>query len=122
MSTIGFLPYGEMKIHNNNNPNSSSSSSATTTDTNNGIRWLLDSSLTHLDTVKFQVVSSNDGAIMQCKVFIDRGARLVSSYSKRSITIRCAVSFLMRDTTSSGGSKLHSATFYLMDYVLLSKK
>lgn len=107
ISTIGFLPDGEIQIYNNNNPNSSSSSSTTaTTTTNTGLRWRLDAGPTHLDTVTFQVVSSNDGAILQYKGFIDRGARLESRYSKRSITIRGAVTFLMRDATSSGGSKL----------------
>merc|ERR1711982_291566 len=61
-----------------------------------GLRWRLDAGPTHLDTCTFQVVS-DDGAILQYKGFIDRGARLESRFSKRSITIRGAVTFLMRD-------------------------
>ena len=61
ISTIGFLPDGEIQIYNNNNnPNSSFPSSTTTTNT--GLRWRLDAGPTHLDTVTFQVVSSNINA------------------------------------------------------------
>ena len=64
ISTIGFLPDGEIQIYNNNNPNSSSSSSTTTINTKTGLRWRLHASQGHLDTVTFQVVSLNDGATM----------------------------------------------------------
>ena len=82
-----------MQIHNNNTPNSFSSSSTTTTNTDTSLWWSLDAGPTHLDKVIFQVVSSNDGATMQCKGFIDTCARLESRHSKRSITMRGAVSF-----------------------------
>jgi hypothetical protein len=49
-----------------------------------------------LDTCTFQVLSE-DGAILQYKGFMDRGARLESRFSKRSIKIRGAVTFQMRD-------------------------
>lgn len=44
----------------------------------------------------FQVLS-DDGAILQYKGFIDRGARLESRFSKRPIKIRGSVTFQMRD-------------------------
>jgi hypothetical protein len=61
-----------------------------------GLRWRLDPGPTHLDTCTFQVLSE-DGAILQYKGFMDRGARLESRFSKRSIKIRGAVTFQMRD-------------------------
>ena len=120
MSTIGFLPDSEIQIYNNNNPNISPSSSTNTTNT--GLRWRLDTGPTHLYTVTFQEVSTNDGAIIPCKGFIDVDTILESRYSKLPMVTRSAVSFLMRGTTSSGSSKLHSITFHLMDCFLLSKK
>lgn len=68
-----------------------------------GLRWRLDPGPTHLDTCTFQVLSE-DGAILQYKGFMDRGARLESRFSKRSIKIRGAVTFQMRDgeTASMG--------------------
>lgn len=44
----------------------------------------------------FQVLS-DDGAVLQYKGFIDRGARLESRFSKRPIKIRGSVTFQMRD-------------------------
>ncbi len=61
-----------------------------------GLQWRLDPGPTHLDTCTFQVLSE-DGAILQYRGFMDRGARLESRFSKRSIKIRGAVSFQMRD-------------------------
>mmetsp|Transcript_12964 Transcript_12964/g.18512 ORF Transcript_12964/g.18512 Transcript_12964/m.18512 type:complete len:468 (+) Transcript_12964:864-2267(+) len=61
-----------------------------------GLRWRLDPGPTHLDTCTFQVLS-DDGAILQYRGFMDRGARLESRFSKRSIKIRGAVTFQMRD-------------------------
>jgi len=61
-----------------------------------GLRWRVDPGPTHLDTCTFQVLSE-DGAILQYKGFMDRGARLESRFSKRSIKIRGAVTFQMRD-------------------------
>ena len=61
-----------------------------------GLRWRLDPGPTHLDTCTFQVLNE-DGAVIQYKGFIDRGARLESRFSKRSIKIRGAVTFQMRD-------------------------
>ena len=61
-----------------------------------GLRWRLDPGPTHLDTCTFQVLS-DDGAILQYRGFVDRGARLEARFSNRSIKIRGGVSFLMRD-------------------------
>jgi len=61
-----------------------------------GLRWRLDPGPTHLDTCTFQVLS-DDGAILQYKGFLDRGSRLEARVSKRSVTMRGGVSFLMRD-------------------------
>lgn len=61
-----------------------------------GLRWRLDPGPTHLDTCTFQVLSE-DGDILQYKGFVDRGSRLEARVSKRSITMRGGVSFLMRD-------------------------
>lgn len=61
-----------------------------------GLRWRLDPGPTHLDTCTFQVLSE-DGAILEYKGFMDRGARLESRFSRRSIKIRGAVSLQMRD-------------------------
>eukprot|EP00560_Eucampia_antarctica_P006433 CAMPEP_0197829226 /NCGR_PEP_ID=MMETSP1437-20131217/5658_1 /TAXON_ID=49252 ORGANISM="Eucampia antarctica, Strain CCMP1452" /NCGR_SAMPLE_ID=MMETSP1437 /ASSEMBLY_ACC=CAM_ASM_001096 /LENGTH=721 /DNA_ID=CAMNT_0043430767 /DNA_START=59 /DNA_END=2225 /DNA_ORIENTATION=- len=61
-----------------------------------GMRWRLDPGPTHLDTCTFQVLS-DDGAILQYKGFVDRGARLEARFSKRSIKIRGGVTFQMRD-------------------------
>ena len=61
-----------------------------------GLQWRLDPGPTHLDTCTFQVLSE-DGAILQYRGFMDRGARLESRFSRRSIKIRGAVSFQMRD-------------------------
>ena len=66
-----------------------------------GLRWRLDPGPTHLDTCTFQVLS-DDGAILQYKGFVDRGSRLEARVSKRSLSMRGAVSFLMRD--ADGGS------------------
>lgn len=65
-----------------------------------GLRWRLDPGPTHLDTCTFQVLS-NDGEILQYRGFMDRGARLESRFSKRSIKIRGAVTFQMRDGETS---------------------
>jgi hypothetical protein len=67
-----------------------------------GLRWRLDPGPTHLDTITFQVLSS-DGTILQYRGFIDRGARLESRFSKRPIKIRGSVEFQMRDTAVSVG-------------------
>lgn len=61
-----------------------------------GLRWRLDPGPTHLDTCTFQVLSE-DGAILEYKGFMDRGARLESRFSRRSIKVRGAVSLQMRD-------------------------
>mmetsp|Transcript_26514 Transcript_26514/g.56972 ORF Transcript_26514/g.56972 Transcript_26514/m.56972 type:complete len:946 (-) Transcript_26514:237-3074(-) len=66
-----------------------------------GLRWRLDPGPTHLDTCTFQVLS-DDGAILQYKGFVDRGSRLEARVSKRSVTMRGGVSFLMRD--AEGGN------------------
>jgi hypothetical protein len=65
-----------------------------------GLQWRLDPGPTHLDTCTFQVLSE-DGAILQYRGFMDRGARLESRFSRRSIKIRGAVSFQMRDSTAA---------------------
>eukprot|EP00554_Chaetoceros_debilis_P015448 CAMPEP_0194118424 /NCGR_PEP_ID=MMETSP0150-20130528/35398_1 /TAXON_ID=122233 /ORGANISM="Chaetoceros debilis, Strain MM31A-1" /LENGTH=813 /DNA_ID=CAMNT_0038809787 /DNA_START=34 /DNA_END=2475 /DNA_ORIENTATION=+ len=79
-STVVFKPEGEVVV----NPPLK------------GLTWKLDPGPTHLDTCTFQVLSE-DGAILQYRGFMDRGARLESRFSKRSIKIRGAVSFKMRD-------------------------
>ena len=61
-----------------------------------GLRWRLDPGPTHLDTCTFQVLSE-DGTILQYRGFLDRGARLESRFSKRSIKIQGSVTFQMRD-------------------------
>ncbi len=65
-----------------------------------GLKWRLDPGPTHLDTCTFQVLSE-DGAILQYRGFLDRGARLESRFSKRSIKIRGAVAFQMRDSDAA---------------------
>jgi len=67
-----------------------------------GLRWRLDPGPTHLDTCTFQVLSE-DGAILQYKGFVDRGSRLEARVSKRSVSMRGGVSFLMRDAEDVGG-------------------
>jgi hypothetical protein len=62
-----------------------------------GLRWRLDPGPTHLDTCTFQVLGE-DGAILQYKGFVDRGARLEARFSGRPITIRGEVRFQMRDS------------------------
>ncbi len=62
-----------------------------------GLRWRLDPGPTHLDTCTFQVLGE-DGAILQYKGFVDRGARLEARFSRRPITIRGEVRFQMRDS------------------------
>ncbi|GFH45291.1 hypothetical protein CTEN210_01765 [Chaetoceros tenuissimus] len=69
-----------------------------------GLKWRLDPGPTHLDTCTFQVLSE-DGAILQYRGFMDRGARLESRFSKRSIKIRGAVSFQMRGSESEFGDR-----------------
>jgi len=61
-----------------------------------GLSWRLDPGPTHLDTCTFQVLSE-DGAILQYRGFMDRGARIESRFSKRGVKIRGAVTFQMRD-------------------------
>lgn len=61
-----------------------------------GLRWRLDPGPTHLDTCTFQVLS-DDGAVLQYRGFVDRGARLEARFSKRAIRIRGSVMFQMRD-------------------------
>ena len=68
-----------------------------------GLRWRLDPGPTHLDTCTFQVLGE-DGAILQYKGFVDRGARLEARFSKRSIKIRGGVSIQMRDGEISSSS------------------
>ena len=75
-----------------------------------GLRWRLDPGPTHLDTCTWQVLS-HDGAILQYKGFIDRGARLEARFSKRPIKIRGAVTFQMRD----GGETISSNENYKRD-------
>lgn len=70
-----------------------------------GLRWRLDPGPTHLDTCTFQVLS-DDGAILQYKGFVDRGSRLEARVSKRSVTLRGGVSFLMRDADGGGGDDM----------------
>jgi nitrite reductase/ring-hydroxylating ferredoxin subunit len=70
-----------------------------------GLRWRLDPGPTHLDTCTFQVLS-DDGAILQYKGFVDRGSRLEARVSKRSVTMRGGVSFLMRDADGCGGDDM----------------
>jgi hypothetical protein len=65
-----------------------------------GLRWRLDPGPTHLDTCTFQVIS-DDGAVLQYRGFIDRGARLEARFSKRPIRIRGSVMFQMRVETDS---------------------
>jgi hypothetical protein len=65
-----------------------------------GLRWRLDPGPTHLDTCTFQVLG-DDGAILQYKGYVDRGARLEARFSKRTIKIRGAVTFQMRDGESA---------------------
>lgn len=65
-----------------------------------GLRWRLDPGPTHLDTCTFQVLS-DDGAILQYKGFVDRGSRFEARVSKRSVSMRGGVSFLMRDAEMS---------------------
>ena len=83
-STVVFKPEGEVEV------------SAPL----RGLQWRLDPGPTHLDTCTFQVLSE-DGAILQYRGFMDRGARLESRFSKRSIKIRGGVSFQMRDSDAA---------------------
>lgn len=75
-----------------------------------GLRWRLDPGPTHLDTCTWQVLS-HDGAVLQYKGFIDRGARLEARFSKRPINIRGAVTFQMRE----GGETITSNENYKRD-------
>eukprot|EP00578_Thalassiosira_sp_NH16_P023087 CAMPEP_0181088042 /NCGR_PEP_ID=MMETSP1071-20121207/6581_1 /TAXON_ID=35127 /ORGANISM="Thalassiosira sp., Strain NH16" /LENGTH=917 /DNA_ID=CAMNT_0023169943 /DNA_START=252 /DNA_END=3005 /DNA_ORIENTATION=- len=81
---VSFKPQGELKVK----------------PPMQGLRWRLDPGPTHLDTCTFQVLS-DDGEILQYKGFVDRGSRLEARISKRSVTMRGGVSFLMRDAESS---------------------
>ena len=83
-----------------------------------GLRWRLDPGPTHLDTCTFQVLS-DDGAILQYKGFVDRGSRLEARVSKRPVSMRGGVSFLMRDPEGTGGS---IATDYWDDMVPMQYK
>ncbi|KAL3822268.1 hypothetical protein ACHAXA_005901 [Cyclostephanos tholiformis] len=65
-----------------------------------GLRWRLDAGPTHLDTCTFQVLS-DDGAILQYTGFVDRGSRLEARVSKRSVSMRGGISFVMRDAEGS---------------------
>lgn len=76
-----------------------------------GLRWRLDAGPTHLDTCTFQVLS-DDGAILQYKGFVDRGSRLEARVSKRSVTMRGSVSFLMREAESGIGGSLGSDSYW----------
>jgi hypothetical protein len=62
-----------------------------------GLRWILDPGPTHLDTTCTFQVLGEDGAILQYKGFVDRGAWLEARFSKRAIKIRGEVRFQMRD-------------------------
>jgi hypothetical protein len=66
-----------------------------------GLRWRLDPGPTHLDTCTFQVLSDEDGTVLQYRGFLDRGARLEARFSKRPITIRGSVMFQMRDESDT---------------------
>jgi len=81
-----------------------------------GLRWRLDPGPTHLDTCTFQVLSE-DGAILQYRGFVDRGARLESRFSRRSIKIQGAVTFQMRD-----GDALIMGDDYRKDMLPVSSK
>jgi len=85
-----------------------------------GLRWRLDPGPTHLDTCTFQVLS-DDGAILQYKGFVDRGSRLEARVSKRSVTMRGGVSFLMRDA-EMGGSGIVGDDSYWDDMLPISYK
>ncbi|KAL7463845.1 hypothetical protein ACHAXS_004195 [Conticribra weissflogii] len=76
-----------------------------------GLRWRLDPGPTHLDTCTFQVLS-DDGAILQYKGFVDRGSRLEARVSKRSVTMRGGVSFLMRDAEMGGSGILGDDSYW----------
>jgi len=65
-----------------------------------GLRWKLDPGPTHLDTCTFQVLG-DDGAILQYKGFVDRGARLESRFSKRPLQVRGIATFQMRDSDTT---------------------
>jgi hypothetical protein len=80
-----------------------------------GLRWRLDPGPTHLDTCTFQVLS-DDGAILQYKGFVDRGSRLEARISKRSISMRGSVSFLMRDADGGGMSDDYYDDILPMNY------
>lgn len=82
-----------------------------------GLRWRLDPGPTHLDTCTFQVLS-DDGAILEYKGFMDRGARLESRFSRRSIKIRGAVSLQMRD----GDISLNSDDYNRRDMLPLASE
>jgi len=81
-----------------------------------GLRWRLDPGPTHLDTCTFQVLGE-DGAVLQYRGFVDRGARLEARFSKRSIKIRGEVRFQMRD-----GEMMYMGDDYRRDMLPLSYK
>lgn len=80
VTTVSFLPEGDVEV----------------APPLRGLRWRLDPGPTHLDTCTFQVLG-DDGAILQYRGFVDRGARLEARFSRRAIKIRGAVTFQMRD-------------------------
>ena len=84
MSTVVFRPQGQVEV----------------APPMQGLRWRLGPGPTHLDTVTFQVLG-DDGAILQYRGFIDRGARLEARFSKRRLRIRGSVMFRMRDGDSA---------------------
>ena len=67
-----------------------------------GLRWRLDPGPTHLDTCTFQVLS-DDGAVLQYTGFVDRGSRVEAQISKRSVTMRGGISFIIRDAEGTKG-------------------
>ena len=86
-----------------------------------GLRWRLDPGPTHLDTCTFQVLSE-DGAIFQYRGFVDRGSRLEARLSRRSVTIRGGVSFLMRDADDMAGDSAGASGDYWDEMVPMNYK
>lgn len=80
MSTVTFLGQGQLRVD----------------PPLRGLSWRLEPGPTHLDTCIFQVLG-DDGAVLEYRGYVDRGARIESRFSKRPLQIRGSVMFQMRD-------------------------
>jgi len=97
VTSVTFEAGGDVKIKNDGRANGRVE----------GLRWRLDAGPTHMDTATFQVRGS-DGLVFMYKGFLDRGARLESRISGRSISIKGTVSWQL--------PKGYRENFYTSDY------